>query len=178
MHLSAKTEGKLKTRRKKTLHLRFMTESVLVQKAPGERVVMDAALKAAISPSIRQITVSLCNPLWRQSQTVSTPVTFFIVSAFWGIHIYITALQESSHCLWCSRVVTVRILSQLLEAHQLSEEQDWIWIIGNGIKLFFTETPKCGCTILDCLCSVYVCVCVCMCRMCVGEGIRRVLAGR
>lgn len=40
-----------------------MTESVLVQKVPGERVVMKAVLKAAISPSIRQITVSLCNPL-------------------------------------------------------------------------------------------------------------------
>lgn len=60
MHLSGKTEGMLRTR--ETHHL-LMTEMVLGQKVPGERAVMKAVLKAAILPSIIQITASLYNPL-------------------------------------------------------------------------------------------------------------------
>lgn len=74
-----------------------MTESVLVEKVPGESVVMKAVLKASISPSVTQITVSLYDPLWRQRQTASTPSHFFIVQASPDAHV--CQLVEKQVCI-------------------------------------------------------------------------------
>lgn len=83
MQLSGKAKGRLRTR--ETHHL-LMKErcSVLVHKVPGERVVMKAVLKAAIWPSITQITSLHKHPLHRispQSQTASTPPSHHFIVA-------------------------------------------------------------------------------------------------
>lgn len=57
-------EASVRLRTTATHHfLMIESESVLVQKEPGERVVTKAVLKAAIWACITQITASRYNPL-------------------------------------------------------------------------------------------------------------------